>query len=285
MAHDQADILRQLVRQDADAHAVQGAGVPLVVISGGKGGVGTTTVAANIAVALERQGHRTVLVNADLDRGGSLHVGEHGERGSVMEVLAGRCSIREALQPGPSGIQVLSGAWASDASAVFSATAQQRLISELKNLTPTVDVAVIDAGSSRSPFVRCFWQSAASVLVVTTTDATAIMECYAAIKVLLAGDHSISIQTIVNHTSNSATAEDVQTRIAAACRQFLGLEVSAAAAVPTCDASPTNEPILMFGPRSEAARAVEHLADALWGQFQSHKARSGFDRRPIARSA
>ena len=285
MTHDQADILRLLVRQDAETHAVRGAGVPLVVISGGKGGLGTTTIAANLAVALERQGHRTVLVNADLDRGGSLHVGQHGEQGSVIDVLAGRCSVREALEHGPAGIQVLSDAWASDASAVFSATAQQRLISELKNLMPHTDIVVVDTGSRRSPFVRCFWQSAASVLVVTTTDAMAIMECYAAIKVLLAGDHSIPIQTIVNHSPNQAAAEDVQARIAAACRRFLGIEVCSAAEVPTCDASPSDEPILMFNPRSKATLAVEHLADALWGQLQSHQVRAGFDRRLIAQPA
>jgi Mrp family chromosome partitioning ATPase len=63
--HDQADELRLLARHWA-AEAKPSAGGPRkIVISAGKGGVGTTTIAVNLAAALGRQGCRTVLVDAD----------------------------------------------------------------------------------------------------------------------------------------------------------------------------------------------------------------------------
>ena len=69
--HDQADELRELVRRAALENSWVSTAVPrLIVVSGGKGGVGTTTVAVNLAVALAAQGHRTVLVDANLNRGG-----------------------------------------------------------------------------------------------------------------------------------------------------------------------------------------------------------------------
>ena len=75
---DQADELRQLVRQQivdssnslhdspdaGDGH--RRGGLRKIVVSAGKGGVGTTTVAVNLAVSLGRMGCRTILVDADL---------------------------------------------------------------------------------------------------------------------------------------------------------------------------------------------------------------------------
>ena len=89
--------------------------VPLVVVAGGKGGVGATTIAVNLAVALARQGRRAVFVDADLDHGGNSRLAQHPERGSVLDVLAGRRSVHEVLERGPLGMQVLSGAWAAGA--------------------------------------------------------------------------------------------------------------------------------------------------------------------------
>lgn len=61
---DQADKLRQLV---VDAlPRVDGGGTlpPTIVVTGGKSGVGATTVAANLAAELVHGGRRTVLVDA-----------------------------------------------------------------------------------------------------------------------------------------------------------------------------------------------------------------------------
>jgi flagellar biosynthesis protein FlhG len=110
MIHDQADELRHLVRLRAASGASLGMIVPLVVVAGGKGGVGATTVAVNLALALARQGRRAVFVDADLDHGGNSRLTKHPEQGSVLDVLAGRRSVHEVLQRGPLGVQVLSGA-------------------------------------------------------------------------------------------------------------------------------------------------------------------------------
>jgi flagellar biosynthesis protein FlhG len=273
MIHDQADELRHLVRRRAKSGVPAGPNVPLVVVSGGKGGVGTTTTAANLAVALARQGRRAVFVDADLDHGGNAHLGAHPERGSVVDVLTERRTVHEVLERGPSGIQVLSGAWASGELADCSATAQQRFVADLKSLSPHADVVVVDAGSGRNHFVRRFWHAADLVLVVTTTDKVSIMDCYAAIKVLVAGDASVPIHTLVNLAAEPAMAADIQSRVSAACRRFLGLRAAAAGHVPPCGASDQTEKVLIYPPHSESARSLDRVAETLWTQLQSNPAR------------
>jgi flagellar biosynthesis protein FlhG len=282
MIHDQADELRHLVRLRATSGAAVGMIVPLVVVAGGKGGVGATTVGVNLALALARQGRRAVFVDADLDHGGNSRLTQHPEQGSVLDVLAGRRSVHEVLGRGPLGVQVLSGAWAEGAPVEFSAAAQHRFISDLKNLGAHSDVVVIDAGSSRSPFARGLWQAASVVLAVTTTDPGSIMECYAAIKVQLDAAEKSSVYTLANLSDEPEAAAEVQARIAEACRRFLGLQAIAAGVVETCPPT-ASAPPLLFPSGSQAARSLDQVADTLWAQTQLTAPYAS--RRPEAKSA
>ncbi|REK15909.1 MAG: hypothetical protein DWQ37_08845 [Planctomycetota bacterium] len=279
MIRDQADILRQLVRDRAGVGSDGGPTAPLVVVTGGKGGVGTTTIAANLAIALARHGRRAVFVDADLDHGGHTQLGSRVDGGSVVDVLAGRSTVHEALQRGPSGVQVLSGAWASGEASQCSASSQARLISDLSHLAPHAEVIVVDAGSSRGHFARRFWHAASAVLVVTSTDDASVMQCYAAIKVLLAGDASVPIHTLVNLVSELPAAVDVHARLGEACRRFLGVRTSPTGAIPVCGTSPP-EPVVVFPPHSDCARALDRAADTLWAQLQLASRRKALEHVP-----
>ncbi|MEM7312893.1 MAG: P-loop NTPase, partial [Planctomycetota bacterium] len=61
---DQAQELRKLMmgaeRADSEQSAPQ-----IIVFTGGKGGVGTTTLCVHVAVALARRGERVVLLDAN----------------------------------------------------------------------------------------------------------------------------------------------------------------------------------------------------------------------------
>jgi len=237
----------------------------MITVAGGKGGVGTSTIAANLAMALAAQGRRTVLVEADLDRTASgLATGAEGC--SIVDALAGRRTVHEILGRGPGGIQILPGAFAPSELVECSATAQQRLIGELKSLGRHAEVVVLDAGGGRNPFIRRLWQAADLVLLVTTADSASIVESYAAIKVLSGGDAAIPLYTLVNRVADGVQAAEVHARVGAACRRFLGLHTYEAGHVPL-DAGKGGEHVRQFllqSPRSEAARSLERVAETLW---------------------
>ena len=275
MNQDQADELRHLVRSQARHSASSEAAVQLIAVTGGQRGVGTTTIALNLAVALALQGQRTILVDADLDRGALAPLCRLTERGSIVDVLASRRTIHEVLARGPAGIQVLPGVWAPGEANNCSATAQGRMIARLKALGAYADVIVVDTGSGRNSFVRRFWQAADVPLVVTTPEPVAIMDCYATIKVLLAGEASIALSTVVNKAADAGEAAEVQARIAAACRRFLGVRAAAAGHLPddrlVQDAARLCTPFVLSSPRSDAARAMEQLSEDLWLKCRSRR--------------
>lgn len=264
MHHDQADELRQLVRERAQQISASGS-TPLVVVTGGKDGVGTTTVALNLAVALARRGRRPLFIDADLCHGGHVQLGQQSPRGSVVDVLEGRASLLQVMQRGYSGIQTVSGRWAVEQDRTPTAAMIERFIAELRQLSPQVEIAVIDAGSNRGTLVRELWHAAQAVLAVTTTEQTAMMECYAAIKVLAGTDTSIPLYALVNRALDGPFAGEIHGRIAEAARKFLGLAVAAAPHVTHCDADTAEA--LVFPARCEAARAMDRLADTLWARL------------------
>ncbi len=118
---DQAAELRNLVSQASrDTHTPCGPRPRLVVFSGGKGGVGVTTLAINVAISLVDQGLRVVLVDADLYRADVATLCQLPERGHVGDILSARRDIHEVLERGPGGILVVPGVWAPDHEIPFS---------------------------------------------------------------------------------------------------------------------------------------------------------------------
>ena len=105
------------------------------------------------------------------------------------------------------------------------------------------------------------------------------MNAYAAIKTLAHVDGAAAIHTLVNLSDDATDAADVQTRIATACRKFLALTCSAAGYVPQCNAAGDPEGVLIYPPRSDAARALDRVGDTLWAQLQVSASRQSATRR------
>lgn len=267
--HDQANDLRELVRQGAAPGA---AGAPasrpkLVVLTGGKGGVGTTTVAVNLAAELARNGRRTVLVDADPLGGDAALLAGVEERYTLADVLEARRTVCEALQPGPGGLRVLPAAWALENASGTSAAALQRLIGQFEALTAETDLIVVDAGNGLNRVIRQFWRAADLVLAVTTPDPTSVMDTYASIKVLTPDRHSAPLGTLVNRASTRAQAREACERLTLACRRFLGIEVGGVGYVGddprVAAAGRARTPLVTTAPRCRSARQIRLLAKTI----------------------
>ena len=227
--HDQADDLRQLVRRNMVATpACLRKSPKLVVATGGRPGVGVTTIAVNLAVELARRQYRTVLVDADLQPGHTSAAWGLEERYTIADVLSVWRTVNEALQTREHGLRVLPGVRPRDRPPVASDVAQERLISQLQQLGGQVDLIVVDSGCGFSHLTRRFWRVADMVLVVTTPDAESVIDAYASIKLLGEPDGSTPVYSLVNMARGRREASQARSRLIQACRRFLGIEIEAA---------------------------------------------------------
>ena len=230
---DQADKLRQLVRETVEQHPALAPGVPLVVLSGGKGGVGVSTVATELAQELASLGKRSVLVDANPlqpDIASQLGLDVHG---CLADVLDGSRSAVEVLRPLGESIQLLPGRWASDAPPELNRAAVKRLLDELRSLHTQADVVILDAGSGMSPWVQQLWKSAQQILLISTDESVAVMDSYAAVKLSPWGDVDGKIRLVINRCDDPHTSKTIGDRFEATCRRFLGIQMAPAATLAT----------------------------------------------------
>lgn len=266
---DQAAELRKLVLRAMRENAAQAGPTPrLVVVAGGRPGVGVTTVAVNVSVAMATQGGRVILVDAD-----SQHAEAAGRCGLApadpsRRIAGRRCDIHEMLVRGPAGLQIVPGLWTSPPSGEEIEVAQQRLIHQFRLLGRHADVVLLDAGNAVSEFTGRFWRAADEVILVTTVEPPAIMDTYAAVKRHSGTLPSLPpLKLLVNGAADLELAGDVFRRLEASCRRFLGMGLEYLGVVPQdsqlARASQIGKPVPLAAPDSPATLAIESVAQKL----------------------
>ncbi len=284
---DQADGLRQLVQARSTPLALVD---PLpesppvarsLVFTSGKGGVGTSNLALNLAIALGEYGQRVVLVDADLGLANlDLLCGLAPGR-DLGDVLSGEADLEDALIDGPGEIQILPGAHGSRTLPECLLDAPGRLAAELSDLEQGTDFLLIDAGSGLNPGIATLAGAADGVVIVTTPEPTSMADAHATLRRLPRPEAGhVTFRAVVNQAASSAEGMETLAHLAASSRQFLGLVVSPLGYVRSDPGVPQSvrarRPFLLAHPAGPASRCVRKLARTLLEERRPRVTRSGF---------
>jgi flagellar biosynthesis protein FlhG len=209
--------------------------VKVVAVTGGKGGVGKTTVSANLAVAIAARGRDVMLVDADFGLANvDVLLGLH-TRFHLGHVLRGECALEDVIVTGPHGLQVVPAATGVKHMANLSAAEHAGIIRAFSDLYHSVDVLVIDTAAGLHDSVVTFTQTAHHVLVVVCDEPASITDAYALIKVL-SREHGVQrFQILANQTRRPGEGPDLYQKIRRVCDRFLNVSLEYAGAVPFDD--------------------------------------------------
>jgi flagellar biosynthesis protein FlhG len=260
---DQADELRNLVRRASlEAGFSKGPAPRVLAMTGGKGGVGTTSLSIEMAVALSQLGRRVVLVDAALHRSDIAARCGVDDNCNIADVLSSRRTVHEVLQPGPTGVLVVPGAWGLDRPVQATATGWQRLVRDLRSMGRHADVVLVDTGSGPTEAAHRFWQVADCVTLVTTAESVSVMDTYATIKLLLHHCRNARIQLLVNREASERVAKNVGHRIDGSCRRFLGAGVDYIGNIPHVadQRERSRSPLLSGVPSCPGSTAMQRVA-------------------------
>lgn len=236
-----------------------------LAITSGKGGVGKSCVALNLAVSLARCQQQVLLVDADLGLGNqAILLGQSPER-TLEEVLSGRCPIEAALLEGPEGVVVLPAA--SQLLPWRPAALTAAGLAPLRSFEARFDFVLVDTGAGLAPKVLDFAAAADQLLLLTTPEATAIADAYALLKVLLQRRPDLGPGLLVNMADSAAEAAELQERFAEMVRRFLGAEIDNWGYIPldryVREAAKRQIPFTLATPPPPAAKALARLAENL----------------------
>jgi flagellar biosynthesis protein FlhG len=265
----------------------------VLAIVSGKGGVGKTCLAVNLAIGLAAAGRRVLLLDADIGLANvDLLLGQR-PRGHLGHVLTGQMALADVVQEGPAGIAWIPGASQMPALARIGQKRRDAVLGGLSDLEAQHDLVVLDAPAGIGPGVLALARQADELVLVTTPEPTSLVDAYALLKAAAAsgapGAPGLGqIRLVVNMVAHRRDVERVHARLREAAGRFLGLPVGLLGYV-FCDghvgrAVYRQEPFLLAYPHSQAAWCVKRLVSAvLEGPQAQTRTPLGFFQRVVKR--
>ena len=184
-------------------NSAHGAGRPVqvVAVTGGKGGVGKTSVSINLGIALAERGRRVVLLDADLGLANLDVMLNLAPKITLHDVFTGKSTLRDAILPAPGGFSALLAGSGMVENSRMTPEVRDQLLAVIAEVAPLYDHVILDTGAGISDVVLYAVSLADDVLVVATPEPTSLTDAYATIKVLATQQQRHGVKLLVNQTS------------------------------------------------------------------------------------
>jgi flagellar biosynthesis protein FlhG len=246
--------------------------VRTLVVASGKGGVGKSNCAANLAVALGELGARVLLVDADFAQANlDLLLGVH-PRYDLQHLLAREKTPEEIVVTGPRNVRLIPAASGAPELADLDDVRREIVVRAISQLEDGSDLVLIDTSSGVGRSVTSLCLAADDVVIVTTPEMPAFSDAYSLIKLLQQQGMQRAPHLLINMAGSPEEAEETAHRIRLVARRFLRLEVDSWGHVPfdpsIARAVRRQEPVVSAFPQSPASLAYRALAARLWARTQ-----------------
>lgn len=260
-------------------------GATALAITSGKGGVGKTNIAANLAICLASLHRRVVLMDADLGLGNLDVVLNIQSRYNLSHVISGRRELDQIIHVGPLGVEVICGGSGIEMLANLNTFQRQRLLDGLDKLHHRADFLIIDTGAGIQSNVVGFCLASEQTIVVTTPEPTAMTDAYAMIKVLAANGYAGRVNVLVNMTRSVSEGRMIYRQIADVASRFLDFPVYDAGVLCKDDsvlnAVRKRMPTVLAYPNSPFAASLNDIGTRLAHGICPSRRNPGFFRKVV----
>src|SRR5689334_21433700 len=243
------------------AHPVQ-----VIAVAGGKGGVGKTSIAVNLAMTLAMSGKETMLLDADLGLANvdvllGLQPTHH-----LGHLLDGHCGIADVVLEAPHGLKVVPATSGVHRMAELSTAEHAGLIRAFCSYADPVDTLIVDTAAGISESVTMFCAASREVLIVVCDEPASLTDAYALIKVLSREYGVRRFRMVANRVATMQQGKDLCEKLTRVADRFLEVGIEFAAAIPEDEflqrAIRRQQAVVEAYPGSRSALAFKNLAQA-----------------------
>ncbi|MBP5587476.1 MAG: MinD/ParA family protein [Treponema sp.] len=236
----------------------------IIAITSGKGGVGKTNIAVNMAIAYAQLGKKVILIDGDLGMANVNVLLNVVPKYNLLQVINKQKTMQEIILDTEFGIKFIAGANGFSKIANLSVQELEYFANQFSSLG-NADIIIIDTGAGIANNVLQFVAAADEVYVVTTPEPTAITDAYGIIKIITTEivDREINIQLLVNRVHSADEGKRISDRIINIVGQFLNYKVNYIGFIyedPVIQASVIRQkPFIVINPTSKPAVCVKHI--------------------------
>jgi len=249
-----------------------------VAVVSGKGGVGKTSLAANLALAIKQQGRNVLLVDGDWGMANVDLVLGLIPRFTLHDVVLGDCTSDEAMIETEDGIHVLPGVSGIEDMANLDDLRCERLLCSIADAEKSMDLILIDTSSGINRNTTHLARAADEIIIVTTPEPTARNDAYATLKVLTRNKLPGTPWIVVNQARTGQEARDTAERIRKVAKRYLEIDLGYLGYVvydPAVGSSiQRQEPLMRIFPDAPGARCIARIAERMTAEPEPEPCRA-----------
>ncbi|MCB1757282.1 MAG: P-loop NTPase [Gammaproteobacteria bacterium] len=247
-----------------DRDEFTGSPVQVIAIAGGKGGVGKSSLAVNLAIALAEERHRVLLMDANLGMANIDVLLNLKAEHNLSHVIHEEKQLQDIILDGPGGIKIVPAASGISKMAKLSSAENAALVNAFSTLPYDIDTLIIDTAAGITPSMLTFCEASKEVMVVVCDEPTSISDAYATIRVLNQ-EHGVQrFRVVANKIESSQQGLELYNKLARIADQELDVLLDFSGSIPL-DAHlqksvREQSAVVSSYPRSRAALAFKKLA-------------------------
>ena len=238
----------------------------ILSVTSGKGGVGKTFVAANLAATLAKAGGKVLVVDCDLGLANIDIMLGINPRYTLQDVIFGKMKLQDIIFPTKGGFDLIpsSSGVREMAQLLFE---KIELIKSLILSLDEYDVILLDTGAGIADMVLQFNLLAARNIVIINKELTCMTDAYSMIKVMFQVFGSDAFSIIVNSVADEKEAARLFSHLHSIGEKFLGISLQYLGFIARDDLVPLSivrqELAVLAAPQSTLARNFLQIAAQL----------------------
>lgn len=263
---DQAESLRRLVK-DKDIKTQK---ARIITVTSGKGGVGKSNFVVNLGIALQKQGKKVLIFDADIGMGNDDVLMGVYPKYNVFDLIKGR-NIDDIIVKGPCGVSLLPGGSGLNQVEDLQEYERTMFLKKLESLDG-YDYIMMDTGAGINRSVLAFISCSEDLIVITTPEPTSLTDAYSLIK---ATDHfkiKKNAKIVVNRAFTHKEGEQTFFKFKRAIDRFLDVEVEYLGCImddrKLVQGVREQKPFILAYPNCDASKGIEAIASKLEGEVK-----------------
>ena len=271
---DQAENLRNIIKMNQQP---QRPVARVITVTSGKGGVGKSNTAINLAIQFRQMGQRVIILDADFGLANIEIMFGTVPRHNLCDLIYQGKNIKDIITWGPGGVGFISGGSGIAGLSNLSREYLIYIIQNLAELDAIADIVIVDTGAGISDAVLEFLVASGEIILVTTPEPTSITDSYSLLKALNRHNRFSSetsqIKVMANKVDSKEEGKALFTKLNAVVARYLKLPISYLGSVPQDShlnqAVMQQTPVSLANPNAKSAKAYQEIAQVLMYGEQS----------------
>lgn len=277
---DQAQQLRNIVKLSSQRGSQTSR---VITVTSGKGGVGKSSSAVNLAIYLKKMGKRVIIFDADFGLANVEVMFGTIPKYNLRDLIFKGKNIKEIIAFGPEDIGFVSGGSGISELSNLNRNQIELLIRNLAELDELADYIIIDTGAGISDAVLEFIMISKEILLVITPEPTSMTDAYSLIKVLNRSQNfqsnDCTIKIISNRANSYQEGLNSYHKLNTVAKRFLNMNIHLLGVVPNDDnvskAIIRQKPVSLLYPNSKASKAYENISKMLVDDLKENNSKKG----------